>query len=81
MNNEKIIARIPRSATQELVVRRTGEYWNIEIVDMRWYNNGSISRKGLRVNMKEARTLLRSLQKIVDNYGSESEETEREIQE
>ena len=48
---------------------------------MRWYNNGSISRKGLRVNMKEARTLLRSLQKIVDNYGSESEETEREIQE
>tara|TARA_R110000787_G_C13322382_1_gene436586 strand:+ start:236 stop:478 length:243 start_codon:yes stop_codon:yes gene_type:complete len=80
MNNEKIIARIPRSATQELVVR-TGEYWNIPIVDMRWYNNGSISRKGLRVNMKEARTLLRSLQKIVDNYGSESEETEREIQE
>jgi len=78
MNNEKIIARIPRSATQELVVR-TGEYWNIPIVDMRWYNNGSISRKGLRVNMKEARTLLRSLQKIVDNYGSESEETEREV--
>ena len=80
MNNEKIIARIPRSATQELVVR-TGEYWNIPIVDMRWYNNGSISRKGLRVNMKEARTLLRSLQKIVGKYGSESEETEREIQE
>jgi hypothetical protein len=80
MNNEKIIARIPRSATQELVVR-TGEYWNISIIDMRWYNNGSISRKGLRVNMKEAKTLLRALQKIVDNYGSESEETEREIQE
>tara|TARA_R110002167_G_scaffold3375_3_gene16404 strand:- start:10015 stop:10251 length:237 start_codon:yes stop_codon:yes gene_type:complete len=78
MNKEKIIARIPRSATQELVVR-TGEYWNIEIVDMRWYNNGSVSRKGLRVNMEEAKTLVKALEKIVGKYGSESEETEREV--
>ena len=45
MNNEKIIARIPRSATQELVVR-TGEYWNIEIVDMRWYTTAQLAVKG-----------------------------------
>lgn len=78
MNNEKIIARIPRSATQELVVK-TGEYWKIDVVDMRWYNNGSITRKGLRVNMEEAKTLLRALHKVVGEYGSESEETEREV--
>jgi hypothetical protein len=73
MKDEKIIARIPRNATQELVVR-TGNYWSIDIVDLRWYNNGTPSHKGTRVNMKEAKSLLRSLQKIVDNYGSESEE-------
>jgi len=77
MNNEKIIARIPRSATQELVVR-TGEYWNIEIVDMRWYNNGSVSRKGLRVNMEEAITLVRALEKIVGKNDNKSKEIERE---
>jgi hypothetical protein len=77
MNNEKIIARIPRSATQELVVR-TGEYWNIEIVDMRWYNNGSVTRKGLRVNMEEAITLVRALEKIVGKNDNKSKEIERE---
>ena len=77
MNNEKIIARIPRSATQELVVR-TGEYWNIEIVDMRWYNNGSVSRKGLRVNMEEALTLVRAVEKIVGKNDNKSKEIERE---
>lgn len=77
MNNEKIIARIPRSATQELVVR-TGEYWNIEIVDMRWYNNGTVSRKGLRVNMEEAITLVRALEKIVGKNDNKSKEIERE---
>ena len=77
MNNEKIIARIPRNATQELVVR-TGEYWNIEIIDMRWYNNGSVSRKGLRVNMEEAITLVRALEKIVGKNDNKSKEIERE---
>lgn len=77
MNNEKIIARIPRSATQELVVR-TGEYWNIDIIDMRWYNNGSVSRKGLRVNMEEAVILVRALEKIVGKNDNKSQEIERE---
>ena len=80
MDNEKIIARIPRNATQELVVR-TGVYWKINVVDMRWHTNGNITRKGLRVNMEEAKTLLRALHKVVGEYGSESEETEREVQE
>ena len=48
MNNEKIIARIPRSATQELVVK-TGEYWKIDVVDMRWHTNGNMTRKGLNL--------------------------------
>jgi len=78
MNNEKIIARIPRNATQELVVT-TGEYWKIDVVDMRWFNNGTITRKGLRVNMEEAKTLLRALHKVVGEYGSESKETEGEV--
>ena len=73
MNDEKIIARIPRNATQELVVR-TGNYWNIDILDIRWYENGKVSRKGMRVNMKEAKKLLRAVQKAVDNYEDEDDE-------
>tara|TARA_R110002020_G_scaffold180072_2_gene374003 strand:- start:3800 stop:4024 length:225 start_codon:yes stop_codon:yes gene_type:complete len=73
MNNEKTIARIARNATQELVIR-TGTYWNIDIVDIRWYENGRVTRKGTRVNMKEVKSLLRALEKVVDGYGSEPEE-------
>ena len=45
MNDEKIIARIPRNATQELVVR-TGNYWNIDILDIRWYEMERFPERG-----------------------------------
>ena len=65
MNNERTIARIPRNANQELVIR-TGKYWNIDILDIRWYNNGNPTQKGARVNMDEAQKLLRAIQKAVN---------------
>ena len=69
MKDEKIIARIPRSASKELVVR-TAIYWNINIVDIRWYENGKPTRKGVRVNQDEAKTLITALKKVNVN-GSE----------
>tara|TARA_R100000458_G_C8278325_1_gene254334 strand:+ start:218 stop:466 length:249 start_codon:yes stop_codon:yes gene_type:complete len=81
MKDEKIIARIPRNANEELVIR-TFEYWNIKVMDMRWFNNGNPTRKGLRVNLKEAETLWKAIKKgIGDENGNNKlneDETESE---
>jgi len=42
MKNERIVVRVPRSATTELLVV-TGNYWNIDVLDIRWYENGKPS--------------------------------------
>jgi len=33
MKNERIVVRVPRSATTELLVV-TGNYWNIDVLDI-----------------------------------------------
>ena len=67
MDNDKwnIIARIPRDANNEIQIKE-GEYWNISVVDIRWYNNGKPTKKGIRVNMNEVVNLSKALNKIVD---------------
>ena len=35
-----------------------GKYWNIEVVDIRWYNSDKPTNKGIRLNREEAKTLL-----------------------
>ncbi len=65
MKDEKIIVRIPRNATSELVVR-TAEYWNIPIVDLRWYTDGKPTRKGIRMNMDELEHLGKAINKIIE---------------
>lgn len=68
MKNEKILVRIPRGPAKELVVL-TGEYWNIPIVDIRWYENGSPTRKGVRFNQDEAVKVVETLNKMMsDKY-------------
>ena len=83
LNNEKIIARIPRNANDELVIR-TANTWNIDIVDMRWYNNGNPTRKGLRVNVEECKTLVKALRKAIgDKNGNnkfDEEESKEEVE-
>ena len=60
-----IVARFPRSATTELVVQE-GEYLNIEVIDIRWFNEGKPTRKGIRINKDELGNLLKILNKIGD---------------
>jgi hypothetical protein len=72
MKDEKVIVRIPRNASEELVIR-TGIYWNIDILDIRWFRNGNPTQKGVRVNKDEARLLLRALQKSMVNENDEQE--------
>ena len=77
MNNERVIARIARNATEEIVVRRA-DTWNIEILDLRWYKNGNPTIKGIRCNMDEAKILLRAVQKAVNENVSVEKTTEDE---
>lgn len=64
MKDEKIIVRIPRDAVTELIVK-TGNFWNIDIVDIRWHNNSSPSSKGVRMNMDELVDVYKALDKIM----------------
>ena len=72
MNNEKVVARITRNATSELKVI-TGEYWNIPVIDMRWYTDGKPTKKGIRINHQELETLIQALERI-ENVNKRNEE-------
>lgn len=74
MKNERIVVRIPRSATTELLVI-TGNYWNIDVLDIRWYENGKPTKKGVRMNIDEAESLNKALRRILnDNINTNTKE-------
>tara|TARA_Y100001937_G_scaffold116551_2_gene168642 strand:+ start:1276 stop:1512 length:237 start_codon:yes stop_codon:yes gene_type:complete len=77
MKDEKLVARITRSATQEIQIK-TGEYWNIPIIDIRWYNGGLPTKKGIRINHEELNVLIEALERIenVNKYKRNEEEIE-----
>jgi len=62
----EIVGRIPRNATQEVLVN-TGTYRMIEVVDIRWYANSKPSYKGIRLNKEEAKKLLDILKRELDD--------------
>ena len=80
MKNERILVRIPRGPAQELVVL-TGEYWNIPIVDIRWYQNGSPTRKGVRFNRSEAGKVVETLNRMMSGNYDFKQEDEDSIEE
>ena len=43
----------------------SGEYYSIEVVDIRWYKDDKPTRKGVRLNKKEAKILLNILEEIL----------------
>ena len=56
---------IARNSTDEILVK-TGEYYNIRVLDIRWHSNNKPTRKGIRLNMEEAKTLLNILKRVLD---------------
>lgn len=66
MKDEKIILRIARDATNELIIR-TGNFYNIDIVDIRWHVSSQPTKKGVRMNMKEMEDVYKALDKIMRN--------------
>ena len=76
----EVRGRIPRTATEEILVK-TGTYWNIPIVDIRWHNDGKPTRKGIRINMTELRHLVNILGRINDGERTRIEESNKENEE
>ena len=66
MSEMPIVGRVIRDSTQEILVKR-GVYWNIEVMDIRWFRNGKPTNKGIRLNMEEAKTLLNILRSELDD--------------
>ena len=78
MKDEKLVARIPRSAMQELQII-TGEYWNIPIIDIRWYADGKPTKKGIRINHQELNILIQALERIKNvNINTKNKEENEE---
>ena len=53
---------IVRDANMECKIKR-GKYWNIEVLDIRWYRNNKPTNKGIRLNMEEAELLKQILRR------------------
>ena len=51
-----LIGRIVRDSNNEVLIKR-GTYWNVDVLDIRWFNNDKPSRKGIRLNVEEAKIL------------------------
>lgn len=66
------IVRVPRNATQEILVR-TGTYWNTEVIDIRLYSDGNPTRKGIRFNKDELVNITKALMKISEMNKDEYE--------
>lgn len=75
LKNEEVKGRIARSAVDEIMVK-TGKYWNIDIVDIRWYKDGKHTSKGIRLNKTELEHLYNILGRIVDGEQKRSRETD-----
>ena len=78
MKDEKIIVRVPRNGNEELTVR-TGNYWNVDIVDIRWYANGTPTKKGVRMNMKEMKDVAKALNKIIERNKNDNDTIQQDV--
>ena len=66
MSEMPIVGRIIRDSEQECIIKR-GKYWNIEVLDIRWFKNDKPTNKGVRLNMAEAKLLLDILRRELND--------------
>ena len=62
MSELNIAGRIIRNEKDEIIVKR-GMYWNIEVLDIRWFQKDKPTRKGIRLNIEEAKMLYEILRR------------------
>ena len=76
LKDSEIKGRIARSAIDEVIIEK-GKYWNIDVVDIRWYKDGKATSKGIRVNMKELVHMKNILERILDGEHTRNRENDK----
>lgn len=66
MSDLQVEGEIPRNATDSLIIQ-AGQYWKINVVDIRWFKNDKPTSKGVRFNFDEARKVNALLTRILEN--------------
>jgi hypothetical protein len=56
--------QIVRNEIDSLKVH-SGKYYSIDVLDIRWYKDDKPTRKGVRLNKKEAKILLSILEEVL----------------
>ena len=56
------IGSVVRNSDEEIVIQ-TGTYWNVEVVDIRWFKKDTPTGKGIRMNIDEANKVLNLLRR------------------
>ncbi len=64
-NTMPTVGRIVRDATTDCLIKK-GKWWNIEVIDIRWFKNDKPTNKGIRLNLDEARQLMKILRRELD---------------
>jgi len=59
------IGRIVRNSNEEVIIQ-CGKYWNIDIIDIRWFKGDKPTSKGIRLNRDEAIKVLNLLRRELD---------------
>ena len=77
LKDSEIKGRIARSAIDEVIIEK-GKYWNIDVVDIRWYKDGKATSKGIRVNMQELVHMKNILERILDGEHTRNRATDKE---
>jgi len=72
MTELKLNGRVPRTDKEEIKIT-SGVYWNIPVVDIRWYKSDTATRKGIRMNINEAKKVHQILGKAIRSFGEEEE--------
>jgi|TARA_B100000902_G_C26864564_1_gene694667 hypothetical protein len=61
----EVIGTIIRDDSMECKIKK-GKYWNIEVLDIRWFKDNKPTNKGVRMNMEEAKLLLQILGREIE---------------
>lgn len=65
MSELEQIGRVVRNSNEEVIIQ-CGKYWNIDIVDIRWFKGDKPTSKGIRLNRDEAIKVLNLLRRELD---------------
>ncbi len=65
MSEMPIVGRIVRDSQNECLIKK-GKYWNIEVIDVRWFKEDKPTNKGIRLNIDEAKLLLEVLRRELE---------------